>query len=278
MKKGGIFPWVIAMFSEMVCNFGIQHYKEILKTGIDSGYKFIGFEELETLSSGEKACILRHDVDYMPGWSTFFADIENELGIKSTFFFQVCAKTYNLRESANYLLVRQLVKMGHTVGLHLDLGWKTDMEWQEIVQRCKEDKEVFEAITGVKPYDIISFHNPHRFVNFVLDKDIPGFRHTYEKAFFSAIKYISDSQGWYEGCLCQLFSSGKYEVFQFLSHSYIWPELTTGDFISDMARMVKCCSDDLVQYLIDYHPVCKKNEARLRREVREIQSGLKDQR
>lgn len=258
----------------MSCNFSIQHYQEILETALQNGYYFIDYREVSSLSPGQRACILRHDVDYVPEWTYLFAEIERDLGIRATYFFQICAQTYNLRETENYHLVHQLQSMGHRLGLHMDLGWKNDGQWEEIPSLCHRDKQLFENITGIKPCEIISFHNPHRFVEKILNQKIPKIRHTYEKGFFSDIKYLSDSQGWYEGCMCKIFASGKYPVIQLLTHSHIWPEKTTGDFISDMAQMIKYCTDELTEYLIRFHPVCKKNELRLRQEVLQRRSFL----
>ncbi|MDD5218431.1 MAG: hypothetical protein PHN49_05120 [Candidatus Omnitrophica bacterium] len=257
----------------MACDFGIKHYREILETGLKRGYQFAGFDNLASVPRGQKACVIRHDVDYMPEWSIRFGKIENDLGIRATYFFQICAKTYNLREAPIYKTVHELVRLGHTVGLHFDATWKENMDWSEMAEACREDKKVFQAITGIEPCEMISFHNTHRFADRVLNQDIPGMRHAYEKAFFSDIKYISDSQGWYEGCMCKLFDTRKYERFQFLTHPYIWPDKSAGDFISDIARLIQYRCNELTDYFVRFHPVCKKNEARLREELRELQSG-----
>lgn len=249
------------------CHFGTDHYREILEMGLKHGYRFVSFDEIPKIPKGVRACVVRHDVDYMPEWSPRFAKIEKELGIQSAFFFQVCAKTYNLREMGNYRAMHEVKKLGHTVGLHFDWTWNPEMKWEGVAKECGRDKAVFKAIAGFEPCELVSFHNPHRYVDSILNRDIPGMRHTYEKRYFSDIKYISDSQGWYEGCMCRLFETGKYEKFQFLTHPYIWPLTSNGDFIKDMARMVLYRAQELLQYLIDYHPVCKKNEARLREEA-----------
>src|SRR2546425_4596819 len=110
--------------ADHTCAFSLRHYKEILQIALSKGYRFIKFNELEKLSEGQSACLLRHDVDYVPEWSLGFAEIESHLGIISTYFYQVCAKTYNLRESTNVRVVRKLKSLGHEIGLHLDLSWK----------------------------------------------------------------------------------------------------------------------------------------------------------
>lgn len=249
------------------CEFSMRHFQECLETGLAHGYRFIRFDELNTLPEGQRACILRHDVDYMPEWSVLFGEIEYKLGIKATYFYQICAETYNLRETKNFKGIHRLQELGHTLGLHFDPTWKDDVAWEDLPSLCEQDKKAFQAITGIKPCGIVSFHNPHRFVDRILNADIPNLPHSYEKRFFSAIKYLSDSQGWYEGCICKIFEAGKYERIQLCTHSYIWPPEPAGDFIHDMANMVKLKADELTQYLITYHPVCKKDEARLRQEI-----------
>ena len=83
----------------MDCSFNRQHYAEILETALEHGYRFIPYESLSTVAPGQRVCILRHDIDYMPEWAVPMAEMEADLGISATYFFQVCAKTYNLRES-----------------------------------------------------------------------------------------------------------------------------------------------------------------------------------
>lgn len=257
----------------MACDFGVRHYREVLETALRNDFRFIQYEELDSLKPGQKACILRHDVDYIPEWAIRIAQIEKDLGIRATYFFEICAQPYNLREIHNYNVVHEIKRLGHTIGLHFDLSWKDDVKLEEIPDFCRQEKKIFEAITGIAPCEMISFHNPHRFVDKILNQDIPGMRHSYEKKYFSDIKYLSDSQGWYEGCMCKIFAAGKYPLIQLLTHEYIWQEPTAGDFISDIAQLVKLRTDEITRYFLTYHPVCKKNEALLRQKVTEAHQG-----
>ncbi len=248
----------------MSCSFSISHYRTILETALDHGYAFIGFDELPSLPAGQRACILRHDIDYLPGRAIVMGEIEAELGIRASYFFQIVAQTYNLREANNYRVLHQLKALGHTIGLHFDASWKDDAEWEELPALCDREKVAFEALTQISPCEMISFHNPHRFADRVLDQTIPGMRHSYEPALFSQIKYLSDSQGWYEGCVCKLFEQRSYPVIQLLTHPYIWPDAASGDFITDMASMITDAKHRLTEYLIRYHPVCARHADRLR--------------
>ena len=179
------------------------------------------FDEFNSKRPSHAVCLLRHDVDYMPEWSTNLGEIERARDIRATYFFQVGAETYNLRDSRNVKAVRALHEMGHVVGLHFDIEWSDESTLAETASRSVKEKALFEAITGVAARDIVSFHNPHRFQDRILDQTIPGLRHTYERCYFSQIKYLSDSQGWQEDCMCRVFAGSRYQAIQLLTHPYI---------------------------------------------------------
>lgn len=255
----------------MNCDFSIRHYREILQTALASGYQFIGFNATGPAAATGLRCVLRHDVDYMPEWTLRIGEIEHALGIRSTYFFQIAAKTYNLRESATWRAVQQLQAWGHTIGLHFDPTWNANATWDDLPALCDADKALFTAITGITPCEMISFHNTHIYADRILNTAIPGLRHAYEAPYFSDMKYLSDSQGWYEGCVCHLFKKRTYPALQLLTHADYWFEQTTGDFISDIAGLIAHRSEELRQYFVTYHPVCRANEARLIDEVRRRQ-------
>ena len=247
----------------MNCDFSLAHYKEILETALSNGYSFLSYDEDLTPYKDKRVCVLRHDIDYTPERAVIFGEIEAELGIQSTYFFQICAKTYNVREQENYEVIRRLRNWGHHIGLHVDLSWNPEASWDAVDDQVKNEKLIFESMTGVKPCEMISFHNPHRHSERVMEKEVEGLRHTYEPKFFSKMKYLSDSQGWYEGCLCAIFRERKYPHIQFLTHPYIWPREDKG-FIVNMAELIKERGRELESYLVKFHPVCKKEEKTLR--------------
>ena len=205
------------------CKFTLEHYEFILKTALKAGYKFVGFDE----KLPEQCCILRHDVDYMPEWALRLGQIENRLGVKSTFFFQVSASTYNLGSFYNRCLVKGLLNLGHSVGVHVDLSGVDD------VGVVVKEKKLFELVTGIKPCEIVSVHNPCKDL---FGKNISGIRHTYEKEYFKDIKYLSDSRNWYEGCVCKIFDSKKYNRIQLLTHPYIWHNCSEG-FVNNIVKV-----------------------------------------
>lgn len=61
-----------------------------------------------------KLCILRHDVDRRPNNALAIAKLENELGIKSTYYFRI------VPESFNEDIIKKIVDMGHEIGYHYE--------------------------------------------------------------------------------------------------------------------------------------------------------------
>jgi hypothetical protein len=247
----------------MSCDFSLKHYQEILSAALKSGYRFSRYEKIAAMNA--YGCILRHDIDYTPERSIDFAKIEKQLDIEAYYFFLVNSEIYNIRSRQTYKTIQSLKNMGHHVGLHFDLSWNPDVEWENVLNQCNEEKRIFETLTGISPCNVISFHNPHKFTELVLNNSIAGMMHTYEQRYFSDIKYLSDSQGWYEGCMCKVFQEKRYQKIQLLLHPYIWSSEPKTDFIADMGQMVQDKTKNLADYLITYHPVCKKNDERLRR-------------
>ena len=244
------------------CDFSLNHYREILETAQNSGYDFLMFDELGSANSN-RFCLLRHDIDYTPEKALEFGRIEANLGIRSTYFFQVAAWTYNPRERICYQTIRELSQLGHQIALHFDVTWREDAVWEKLPDLCKDEQELLAQITGLDIPDIISFHNPGTYADKVVGKEVPGIHHTYESRYFSDLKYLSDSQGWYEGCVCEIFESCKYPKVQLLTHPYIWWEKPGPDFIHDMASFINLRREQLVDYFVTHHPVCKKNQEQL---------------
>ena len=251
------------MISTTGCRYELSHYDSILETAKAHGYRFLFFDAFAEKQPREKICLLRHDVDYAPEWTLNLAEIEANHGIHATYFFQICAKPYNLREATTCRVVKTLHELGHEIGLHFDPTWHSTVEPSQLAACCQDDKKVFKAITGLTPCNIVSFHNTHRIHNLVINRDIAELPHVYEQRFFSDIKYLSDSQGWYDGCACEVFRSEQYKQLQLLIHPYLWPANSNGQFIDNIAHLIDVRNRELIDYFLEFHPVCKTNEGSL---------------
>ena len=94
-------------------DFTIKTYKTLLHTLQNQGFAFQTFQEFLS-NPMDKAIILRHDVDKLPGNSLQFAQIQNELGIKGSYFFRIVPESFNPE------IIEKIAGLGHEIGYHYE--------------------------------------------------------------------------------------------------------------------------------------------------------------
>lgn len=94
-------------------DFTIEIYNELLGAFISEGYIFQTYRDF-ILDPAEKVVILRHDVDDRKLHSLKFAQMQNQLGIKATYYFRVVPESFDSE------LMKEIESMGHEVGLHYE--------------------------------------------------------------------------------------------------------------------------------------------------------------
>lgn len=106
----------------MLQTFNLNNYRDILVSAKRVGYQFIDFTSInlasQKLAFDSSQCLLRHDVDADLAAALIMAQIENKLGIASTYFIMLRSPLYNLMGSQNHLLVEKILGLGHAIGLH----------------------------------------------------------------------------------------------------------------------------------------------------------------
>ena len=87
--------------------FTLEQYRWVLHTGMESGYDFISFSALEDHRETEQPiCLLRHDCDNDLTAAAEIARIEEDLGVRSTYFLMLRTPLYNLMSAPNAELSR----------------------------------------------------------------------------------------------------------------------------------------------------------------------------
>ncbi len=231
------------------CTFTFAHYEEMLKTGKDAGYVFMTCYSYSLLqktitSSTQPLCVLRHDVDYSPQRSIRLAEIENKLGIQSTFFFRTHANEYNPLGYEVVSLIKDLDQMGHEIGLHvepldIERGAKVNPE-----SSIRLGKHVLEEILG-HPIVGMASHNdptPDNNLRFFDHKSSKNFGLMYEAYdqdgldLFARSTYVTDSYFWHwrtfekgkltdrQECLCHHFEQRQSSLLYCLTHPHCWYE------------------------------------------------------
>jgi hypothetical protein len=94
-------------------DFTIEKYEFLIKTLLKQKYSFHTFRQYIELSIA-KSITLRHDVDRLPQNSLRFARIQNEKGIKGTYYFRA------VPESWDESIIKEIHDLGHEIGYHYE--------------------------------------------------------------------------------------------------------------------------------------------------------------
>ena len=198
--------------------FSIAGYKSLLSLFKTLGVNFRKFND--KLYDGTNV-LLRHDIDFCPLRALRIAQIERKMNIKSTFFFLVNTDFYNLNSYENKNVLKEIVNLGHEIGLHFDAS--TLKKINIINKVCKAEVKVLENLIEKKIY-IISFHRPAEDV-LLYEKRVADLEHTYMTKFIKKIDYCSDSQGdWRHNNPVNLLKSNKNKNYNLhlLLHPIWW--------------------------------------------------------
>ncbi len=100
-------------------DFTLKTYSKLLDTLVSKGYRFVRFDDFLKENSkfkiqNSKLIILRHDVDRKPENALRTAQMENELGIKGTYYFRIVPESFDEK------LIREIAGLGHEIGYHYE--------------------------------------------------------------------------------------------------------------------------------------------------------------
>jgi hypothetical protein len=192
-------------------------YRAMLESALRSGYVFAAFDD-PAAQSARRVCLLRHDVDADLGAALEIARIEAEVGVRSTFFIMLRSPLYNALGRANQQLAREILDLGHWLGLHYDLAFapgaqRTAEAWIAL------EAETLGAMYGA-PVRAVSFHQPMLAekapgelapLNLVSAFDYPGFT------------YVSDANKALKmGAFVDLFESAAVAHLHLCIHPIWW--------------------------------------------------------
>lgn len=139
--------------------------------------------------AGEKAIILRHDVDLDIKAAFELAMIEHHCGISSSFFILLTSDFYNPATIHNRSLIREMGNLGCEIGLHFDPQVYVGISSKNLQQKALSEAKVLEEITKTRVRSI-SLHNPSIKGGYPL---FDGFVNAYGSDIFSDEHYLSDS-------------------------------------------------------------------------------------
>jgi hypothetical protein len=202
-------------------SFTHQHYRHIMKSALQNGYKFISYTDLKHyLIKPQNICLLRHDCDNDLSAALSIARIESEMGIRSTYFVMLRSAVYNLLSFPCKNIVKEIVSLGHWVGLHFDAQPYEHSESLDIAIHVDRERAWISGEFNVS-VDVVSFHQPS--LKILENKIKLNCLNTYDRIDMAGIYYLSDSNMiWKEGCPSELFGQRSYLRLQLLLHPEWW--------------------------------------------------------
>lgn len=190
-----------------------SRYRKFLLELNSFDYKFLFFNEIVNKN---KFILLRHDIDADLGAALELAKIEYDLNIKVTYFIMLRSPMYNVFSRSNLKIVKEILSLGHKLGLHFD-AYKahSDTLQNEINNEINILNTVFEVNISA-----VSFHQP---CNLILENHLKIEQiNTYDKDDMKGIFYISDSNA--NERIFNISEIVKYEKVQILIHPMWWKD------------------------------------------------------
>ena len=94
-------------------DFTINTYRNLLDQLLKEDYTFQTFSEFIEKPE-DRVILLRHDVDDKKMNSLHFAKIQNELGIKGTYYFRMVPQSFDEE------VIKEIASLGHEIGYHYE--------------------------------------------------------------------------------------------------------------------------------------------------------------
>jgi hypothetical protein len=197
------------------CGFTYAHYRESLQRARDAGYRFAAFDDVP--ADGRPFVLLRHDVDFSPDFAVPMARLESEMGVRATVF--VCPHAHYNPLGAAYAPLREIVGLGHHLGLHFDAAFYA-ANGLPPGETLRAEAAALAARFG-RPVPVVAEHKPGRAPRV----DVGPFLDAYAPSFTREVKYLSDScQFWREGCFCGFLDPARHPRLQVLTHPIWWSD------------------------------------------------------
>lgn len=94
-------------------DFTLKKYGELVSALRDAGYEFVTYVEYAEGKRSDRLVVMRHDVDRYMRMAKRISEVENEMGIKASYY---------LREKflGKVDAIRHIADMGHEVGYHYE--------------------------------------------------------------------------------------------------------------------------------------------------------------
>jgi hypothetical protein len=210
---------VMMSSADRIDDFTELAYRELLVLAKQK-YRFSRYGE-----SVQQAHLLwRHDIDVCLASSVRLARIEASENVRSTYFLFPRCEFYNLFNKPSHDRVREIIDLGHDIGLHFDpFFYSVDAANADIEKSIERELSWIADDFSVSP-TAVSFHNYGTAIEQMPSGDIVcGVANAYGKTIMNEYGYVSDSNGvWRFDRLRDVLLKAEKDRLQVLTHPVWW--------------------------------------------------------
>ena len=201
-------------------DFTIEQYGELLRLAKSS----FTFTTYTTIPWGERFILWRHDCDFSLNRALALARIEAGADIIATYFLNPHCEFYNIFEASQWQIVKEILELGHKIGLHFDVAFHGIKSVEELDKRIRSEAALLKGLFGVEPI-AFSFHNPVAADLSYEAEEYGGLNNCYSRRFKTEVPYCSDSNGyWRFRRLYDVLTDATDPCLQVLTHPGWWQE------------------------------------------------------
>ena len=202
-------------------DFTEDAYRELLRIARPR-YVFRPFADALEMTSG---ILWRHDIDISVHRALALARIEREEDIRATYFVHLHSNFYNALETGIVTRLRQIVGLGHELGLHFDpqFAGSSPGDAEGLARDVSRERDLLRDAVGA-PVVAVSFHDPDvaGFTD-LHDDRIAGLVNAYGSRLRRDFVYCSDSNGyWRFTPIRDVLTGGGHDRLHVLTHPEWW--------------------------------------------------------
>ena len=213
-------------------DFTRENYRNLLRLARQT-YIFRTYTDFKR---DERFILWRHDVDFSVHAARKLARIEAEENVSATYFLNLHSEFYNLLEREITDCVRDILGLGHPIGLHFDCRYHCIQNEEELEHSLKRESMILEEFLG-QEIRVFSFHIPKPLTMEYPQLELAGLVNTSAEYFRSQVAYCSDSNGyWRFRRLYDILCEARDERLQVLTHTEWWQEKV----MSPKERLNRC--------------------------------------
>jgi hypothetical protein len=209
-------------------SFSYKEYISIINR-IKAHIPIMSFDSIS--SETEKYCVIRHDVEFSIQRALMLAMVERDLGISSTYVYQISNNNYNPFSHKNKVRILDVAKAGHDIGVHVHLG-NFNEKYESIESYIVKQANLLSTALDY-PINKFSIHRPLK-KDIIVPINIPGYINMSDTKFFKyteefsiydlPVLYLADSNHeWKYGHPMEI-DFAKINKLQLNCHPFSWTE------------------------------------------------------